>query len=106
MSTIDPAIFEGPYQFTMQDDSMAPMVYAGQIVAVDPTRSPEPGKGIVLFKADRSERLVRRLVRSTPTQWIVHQFGEARIGLWKQEQTLLREDWPIAEFISGVCLSR
>ena len=41
-------------------------------------------------------------VRSTPTQWIVRQFGKTRIDLWAQEQTFLRVEWPIVEFICGV----
>ncbi len=105
MSTIDPAIFEGRYSFTMPNSGMEPMVSAGQTISVDPARPLEPDSGVVLFKADRSKFIVREFVRSNQTQWVVRKFGDDyRSGKYPHgnEEKLLREEWPIAEFVFSV----
>lgn len=105
MSTINPAIFEGRYSFTMSSKDMDPMFRAGQKITVDPTRPLEPARGVVLFKADRSKFIVREFVRSNQTQWVVRKYGDDyRSGRCPQgnEEKLLREEWPIAEFIFSV----
>lgn len=87
-------VFESVYSFKMPTADMDPMYAPGHILVVDPTHPPEPGKGVVLFKADRQEFIVRRMIRANPTQWVVQKYGET-----PREEKLLREEWPIAEFI-------
>lgn len=102
MNTVDPAIFEGRYSFTMSSIGMEPLFRVGQTISVDPARPIEPGRGVVLFKADRSDFIVREFVRSNQTQWVVRKYGDDyRSGKCPQgtEEKLLREDWPFAEFI-------
>jgi hypothetical protein len=105
MSAVDPAIFEGRYSFTTPSMGMEPMFCARQTISVDPARPIEPGRGVVLFKADRSSFIVREFVRSNQTQWVVRKYGDDyRSGKCPQgtEEKLLREEWPIAEFIFSV----
>ena len=105
MSTVDPAIFESRSSFMLSSNGMEPMFRAGQTLIVDPTNPPEPNKGVVIFKAGRSEFIVREFVRSNATQWIVRKYGGDYLsGKCPQgtEEKLLREEWPIAEFIFSV----
>ncbi|MGJ0503982.1 MAG: hypothetical protein ACR65X_09610 [Methylocystis sp.] len=98
---IDNAVFESAYAFRMPNGSAAPMIHAGQKVTVDPARRLEPKCGVVLFRADRSEFIVRELVRSDRTHWHVQRYGSDEPADWKA-QKLLRDEWPIAEFIYSV----
>lgn len=105
MNTVDPAIFEGRYSFTVSSIGMEPLFRIGQTISVDPARSLEPGRGVVIFNADRSGFLVREFVRSSPAQWVVRKYGDDYLsGKCPQgtEEKLLREEWPIAEFIFSV----
>ena len=71
---------KGAYSIYVVGDSMEPRYEAGELVHVTPHKPPVPGRDVVVQihatgEGEPDEGLIKRLVRSTPSYYVLRQFN-------------------------------
>jgi phage repressor protein C with HTH and peptisase S24 domain len=91
------ALVRGAYGMYIVGESMEPRYERGEKVWVNPNLPARPGNDVLIFQSRDGETkaLVKRLVRSTSTEWIVSQFNP------QKSFKLSRSIWVHCHVITG-----
>lgn len=79
-------------------DSMEPRYEQGDLITVHPTKPPSNGADVLVLASHptgETAALVKRLVKVTPSHWIVRQFNPPG------EMKLDRQEWQVCMLIVG-----
>lgn len=87
----------GAYGMFIVGESMEPRYERGERVWVNPNLPPRPGNDVLIFQSRDGETtaLVKRLIRATPSEWLVSQFNPPK------RLSLPRKTWVHCHVITG-----
>ncbi len=85
------------FAFRVIDDSSSPVYEVRDLLLIDPSSPPAPGDDCLMVQdpaANPSTALLRRVVKITPTHWVVRAFAPGSKDA-KLERSTWAEAWPV-----------
>lgn len=87
----------GVYAIYMRGALMTPMFRPGDVLIVNPHEPARVEDGALFLSRDRKHFKVAELIKETPTEWLVKQWGDR-----PQEFAIAKRDFPICERVAIV----